>query len=215
MIYMTVLSSSPILLTRFGIDEPGGGIEVNEHQGHVLLSEGDQIQVTHQMSMTFQKYDTCRSNPPRLDRVRQQEVLRFQDRFRLTSRVLGIGGYAAVYVAVRQSDGKQLACKIVEHGRHRRNSEAIKLQQEATAREYNVLKSLSHPNIVSLEKVYRTSHNVYIFQELITGGDLLSFLDTKDRLTEPQSAVIVRQLLEAVEYLHKQQVVHRGKLCRP
>lgn len=219
MVYMTVLSSSAVILTRSGIDEPHSCIEINKGRGDVLLSQGDQIQVTNQFRVTFCKYESFKSNPPGLDEVRREEAQRFSDRFRLTSRVLGIGGYAAVYVAVRQNDGQQLACKIVElatglpgsHRRHRTKSDPINLRREAVAREYNVLKTLSHPNIVSLEKVFCTSHNVYIFQELITGGDLLSFLDTKDRLTEAQAAVISRQLLEAVEYLHRNHIVHRGK----
>lgn len=212
MIYMAVLSSSAVILTRFGIDEPDSGIEVDKSQGDTLLSEGDHVQITHKISVSFRTYTSFKSNPPQLNKVQQQEILRFEGRFRLTSRVLGIGGYAAVYVATRNSDGKQLACKIVEHGRHRRHSEALSIKQEATAREYNVLKTLSHPNIVSLEKVFRTPYNVYIFQEMITGGDLLSFLDIKPRLSEAQAAVIVRQLLEAVDYLHRNEVVHRGKL---
>lgn len=217
MIYMTVLSGSPVILTRFGIDEPHDSIEVTKHHGAILLNDGDQIQVTTQISVSFHSIEGFTSNPPRLDKVRQREIPRFADRFCMTTRVLGVGGYAAVYVAVRISDQKQLACKIVElairrpgeHRSHGTNSEVINLRQEVTAREYNVLKTLSHPNIISLEKVFRTSHNVYIFQELITGGDLLSFLDTKSHLTEAQAAAIVRQLLEAVNYLHSKNVVHR------
>lgn len=47
-------------------------------------------------------------------------------------------------------------------------------------------------------------------QELITGGDLFSFLNYKrGRLEDVEAAVVVRQLLKAVEYLHDMGVVHR------
>jgi len=51
----------------------------------------------------------------------------------------------------------------------------------------------------------------YIFQELMSGGDLFSYLDcSKDGyLPEVNAAVIVRQVLEAVHYLHKQGIAHR------
>lgn len=50
----------------------------------------------------------------------------------------------------------------------------------------------------------------YIFQDLITGGDLFSFLERKNgKLSEVEAAVIVRQIVIALEYLHEQNVVHR------
>ena len=50
----------------------------------------------------------------------------------------------------------------------------------------------------------------YIFQELVTGGDLFSFLERKNgRLADVEAAVIVRQILIALEHLHAQGIVHR------
>jgi len=47
-------------------------------------------------------------------------------------------------------------------------------------------------------------------QELMTGGDLFSYINYKgDTLGDALSAVITRQLLKAVEYLHENGVVHR------
>lgn len=47
-------------------------------------------------------------------------------------------------------------------------------------------------------------------QELMTGGDLFSYINYKGgTLGETLSAVITRQLLKAVEYLHDNGVVHR------
>ena len=51
----------------------------------------------------------------------------------------------------------------------------------------------------------------FAMQELITGGDLFSYVDSHadGRLSDAESAVIVRQLLEAITYLHEHGVVHR------
>ena len=49
-----------------------------------------------------------------------------------------------------------------------------------------------------------------MFQELITAGDLFSYIELKNgKLLEVESAVIVRQILVALEYLHEKNIVHR------
>lgn len=50
----------------------------------------------------------------------------------------------------------------------------------------------------------------YIFQDLVTGGDLFSFLERKNgKLSDVEAAVILRQILIALEHLHDQNIVHR------
>lgn len=50
----------------------------------------------------------------------------------------------------------------------------------------------------------------YIFEELITAGDLFSFLEfKKGKLVDIEAAVIVFQITKALEYLHDNNIVHR------
>lgn len=50
----------------------------------------------------------------------------------------------------------------------------------------------------------------YMFQELLTGGDLFSFVESSGgKLSEDVAATIVRQIIHGVEYLHDQNIVHR------
>lgn len=54
------------------------------------------------------------------------------------------------------------------------------------------------------------NQNRYLFQDLITAGDLFSFLEfKKGKLLDIEAAVIVRQIVIALEYLHDQNIVHR------
>jgi serine/threonine protein kinase len=49
-----------------------------------------------------------------------------------------------------------------------------------------------------------------MFQELITGGDLFSYIESKSgTLFEVEAAVIVRQILIALVHLHENNIVHR------
>jgi serine/threonine protein kinase len=206
MIYMTVLSSNPVILSRCALKEPAEDLTLCKGQGDVLLDINDHVQLTHSISFTLQpNYEQPRLAP--LDDIRQAETIVFSNRFNISPRVLGSGSHAAVHIAASRDSGRQYACKIVYLPDNVDTSASVLYK---FSREYNVLKNLSHPNIVSLEKVFRMSHSIYIFQELITGGDLLSYISMKNwRLDEPEVAMISRQLLEAVDFLHRNKVVHR------
>lgn len=51
----------------------------------------------------------------------------------------------------------------------------------------------------------------YIVTELATGGELFDRICEKGRFTEKDAADTIRQVLEAVNYLHSKDIVHRGK----
>ncbi|GIZ47415.1 hypothetical protein CKM354_001050600 [Cercospora kikuchii] len=214
MVWARVLSNNSIIFRRNGLDDEDGGIPLSREHGAFLLNEGDSIQLTSNIWVDFELPDDVRrSDPPQLDTSQCAEIPIFAHRYRLTTRVLGFGGYAAVYVANDERTGKQVACKIVKQPDNLDEDHELRLTCRATnesvAREFNILKALSHPNIMALEAVYCTPYNVYIFQDLITGGDLMSHVQRTGRLSEAQAAIILRQLLEAVKYLHAHGIVHR------
>lgn len=50
----------------------------------------------------------------------------------------------------------------------------------------------------------------YIFQELVTAGDLFAFIEYRGgTLAGIEAAFIVRQILIAIHYLHEKNIVHR------
>lgn len=52
----------------------------------------------------------------------------------------------------------------------------------------------------------------YIVTELATGGELFDRICEQGRFTEKDASQTIRQVLEAVDYLHSKNVVHRGML---
>ncbi|KIW20500.1 hypothetical protein PV08_01075 [Exophiala spinifera] len=77
-------------------------------------------------------------------------------------------------------------------------------------REIEILTSISHPNIIGVEKVYVTQNTIYMMQTLVTAGDLFSYIESKNgSLLEVEAAVIIRQILIALAFLHENNIVHR------
>jgi serine/threonine protein kinase len=49
-----------------------------------------------------------------------------------------------------------------------------------------------------------------MFQDLVTGGDLFSYVESKNgKLSEVEAAVIIRQVALALAFLHDKNIVHR------
>ncbi|XP_049806754.1 calcium/calmodulin-dependent protein kinase type 1-like [Schistocerca nitens] len=68
---------------------------------------------------------------------------------------------------------------------------------------------LKHPNIVQLLETFEDKHKVYLIMELVTGGELFDRIVEKGSYTEKDASDLIRQVLEAVDYMHEQGVVHR------
>jgi calcium/calmodulin-dependent protein kinase I len=51
----------------------------------------------------------------------------------------------------------------------------------------------------------------YIVTQLATGGELFDRICEQGKFTEKDASQTIRQVLEAVDYLHDNNVVHRGK----
>ena len=70
--------------------------------------------------------------------------------------------------------------------------------------EISVLRLLIHPNIVQLVETYEDKSTVYLVMELVTGGELFDRIVEKGSYTEKDAADLIRQVLDAVDYMHSQ-----------
>ncbi|NXM95180.1 KCC4 kinase, partial [Sylvia borin] len=75
--------------------------------------------------------------------------------------------------------------------------------------EIGVLLRLSHPNIIKLKEIFETPSEIALVLELVTGGELFDRIVERGFYSERDAAHVVKQILEAVSYLHENGVVHR------
>lgn len=137
--------------------------------------------------------------------------------------LLGTGAFSEVRLAESKDEpGKHYAVKIID-------KKALKGKEESLENEIRVLRRfsanhqndnaaatdsqpgnrLTHPNIVQLYETYEDKSKIYLVMELVTGGELFDRIVEKGSYTEKDASDLIRQILEAVDYMHEQGVVHR------
>ncbi|KAL8667680.1 MAG: hypothetical protein Q9202_000535 [Teloschistes flavicans] len=133
----------------------------------------------------------------------------------MTHRKLGSGVSGRVFMVIDRVWRRQMACKIVQLKQCRRGSyqdrsdasvrQGLPRSQSQRARlwkEVDILKDLNH--VSSAEPAQ------YIVEELVTGGDLMSYIERHDsRVVPDEACLIVFQVLKAVGYLHRKGITHR------
>jgi len=78
-----------------------------------------------------------------------------------------------------------------------------------SAEEINILKEVTHDNIVQLYDFKETDKSLIMVMEFCNGGDLAEYLRDKGTLSELTLSLFVRQLGDAMLAIHKMGVMHR------
>ncbi|CAG9333125.1 unnamed protein product [Blepharisma stoltei] len=118
-------------------------------------------------------------------------------------RFLGAGAFAEVYFCRHILSNAQRAVKIFDKNKLSPGDKDLLLQ------EIEVLKLLDHPSIVSVYEFFEDLDQFYIVMEHCKGGELFHEIVEHKIFTEKQTAIILKQLLSAVSYLHSLNIVHR------
>eukprot|EP00887_Chlorella_sp_A99_P005827 scaffold1.g5827.t1 len=119
--------------------------------------------------------------------------------------VLGKGGFCSVHKALHLLSGRTVAVKIIEKGRLKDPKD-----RDRVDREVRVMRNLSnHVCVVRLFECVETPNYVYLAMEHCTKGSLLDYVRDKKKLPEPEAAILLQQLLHALQFCHRKDVVHR------
>ncbi len=122
-------------------------------------------------------------------------------------RVLGKGAMGLVYEARDPNLNRRVAIKTIKV---ENLSEEAAAEYEARFKtEAHSAARLQHPNIVSVYDSDRHGDMAFLVMEFIQGEDLKHHLDAGKRFSLEQSLAMMRELLSALEYAHRQSIVHR------
>ena len=108
----------------------------------------------------------------------------------------------------------KVAVKIVprhaldENG-HPKDERADRSKEIRTAREAAMVTLLNHPYICGMRDVQRTNYHWYMLFEYVNGGQMLDYIISHGRLKEKQARKFGRQIASALDYCHRNSIVHR------
>merc|ERR1719208_148923 len=126
----------------------------------------------------------------------------FQELYRLTGEVLGQGAYASVQTCVNVYTDMEYAVKIID-----------KVPTHSRARVFKEIDLFhhcqGHPNIIQLIEYFEETDRFYLIFEKVSGGQLLDHIQTRKYFTEHEAAHIIRDVTEALSFLHSKGIAHR------
>ncbi|CAF0981094.1 unnamed protein product [Didymodactylos carnosus] len=127
---------------------------------------------------------------------------------------LGKGGFATVYKATRKIDNLEVACKMIDRKKIQKTSLQHRMQTRGTMHErlkseIEIHSRLKHPHIVDLLNYFEDENYVYLILELCHKGDLEKYLKSKKVLSENETRIYIKQVIEGLQYLHGHGILHR------
>ena len=116
-------------------------------------------------------------------------------------RMLGNGSFGSVYEAKNTIFGNTVAMKVIKKDKEN------ELDEQEIRNEIDILKKLSHPNIVKIYEFFISENHYYIITEYCKEGELFSYI--KNKYSERQLAVLFYQVFSGLCYLHENKILHR------
>uniref|UniRef100_A0A6B2EIF2 non-specific serine/threonine protein kinase n=1 Tax=Phlebotomus kandelakii TaxID=1109342 RepID=A0A6B2EIF2_9DIPT len=113
---------------------------------------------------------------------------------------IGQGASGTVYTAIESSTGMEVAIKQMNLSQQPK--------KELIINEILVMRENKHPNVVNYLDSYLVNEELWVVMEYLPGGSLTDVV-TETCMDEGQIAAVCREVLQALEFLHSNQVIHR------
>ena len=120
--------------------------------------------------------------------------------------LIGQGGFGVVISVIDRKKNIKLAAKIISKTLH---------EEEFYLIEAELLQKLNHEKILKFYDVINNDDYLYIFTDLCEGGSLKDFIisryndKNKYLLKDSECSIIIKNILQGIEYLSQNGVIHR------
>ena len=113
------------------------------------------------------------------------------------------GAFGTVLHVFDKKLDKNIAVKVIS--KIKRSPSYINKVKE----EISELKKLNHPNIVKFYGFLEANNQLLVKMEFIKHGTLKNWMKNKEKISEEEASIILKNILSAIEYLHSKQICHR------
>ena len=134
---------------------------------------------------------------------------------------LGQGGFGITYLAEQTGLGRKVAIKefyMAEYCQREGDTtiitsassgcnEIIEQYKRKFIKEARTIASLSNPHIIQIYDIFEENNTAYYVMEYLEGGDLKARIPSGG-MDEPLAINIIRQIADALAYVHKQNILH-------
>lgn len=134
---------------------------------------------------------------------------------------LNAGGFGVTYLA-RDSLGRRVVIKeCFPSAMCFRTDKTVCVRSQGNAVEFDAilelfekearaLACLQHPYIVGVHQYFRDNGTAYMAMDFVEGRTLLDLIENDpDRLTPPTVKMLLMQILQALSYIHRNDILHR------
>ena len=122
-------------------------------------------------------------------------------------KILETYEYGDLYLSSKKRDNSYYATNVYKKSFLSKND----LYNRFLNNQISILLDTNHPNIIKLIEIKETKDKIFLVKEYYNGGTLRAFFEknNKEPLSEEIIQYIMRQLIDAVKYLHNKKIIHR------
>lgn len=136
--------------------------------------------------------------------------------------VLGQGGFGITYLAVQVALSRKVAIKeffMKEYCNREADTSHVSVPSIGSkelvgqfrnkfVKEAQNIANLKHNNIIRIHDVFEENNTAYYVMEYLDCGSLSDYVTDKGRLYEEEAVSYIRQIADALAYIHEQKINH-------